>query len=76
MVRTGLEKKIEIPHAPSGMTANLPGKFSLSGQIFLHWATATLKGHMEFQNNFFRPLFTIIFKPKMLISRVLSLVHL
>ena len=30
--------------------ANLPGKFSLSGQIFLHWTAATLKGLVEFQN--------------------------
>ena len=38
MVKSGLE----IP-------ANLPGQFSLSGQIFLHWAAATLKGLGEFQ---------------------------
>jgi hypothetical protein len=29
---------------------NLPGQFSLSGQIFLHWAAATLKGLVQFQN--------------------------
>ena len=28
--------------------ANLPGQFSLSGQIFLHWAAATMKGLGEF----------------------------
>ena len=33
--------------------ANLPGQFSLSGQIFLHWAAATLKGLGEFQNKKF-----------------------
>ena len=65
---------LEILCAPSEMPANLPGQFSLSGQIFLHWAAATLKGHVEFQNNFFRPLFTIIFKPKMVISRLKILV--
>ena len=32
---------------------NLPSQFSLSGQIFLHWAAATLKGLGEFQNKKF-----------------------
>ena len=41
-----------------------PGQFSLSGQIFLHWAAVTLKGLSEFQNKKSRPLFTIIFKLK------------
>jgi hypothetical protein len=40
----------EIHRAPSEIPANLPGQFSLSGQIFLHWAAATLKGLGEFQN--------------------------
>ena len=43
----------EILRAPSEIPANQPGQFGLSGQIFLHWAAATLKGHVEFQNNFF-----------------------
>jgi hypothetical protein len=43
----------EIHRAPSEIPANLPGKFSLSGQIFLHWAAATLKGLGEFQNKNF-----------------------
>ena len=30
------------------IAANLLGQFSLSGQIFLHWAAATLKGLGEF----------------------------
>ena len=38
----------EIDRAP----ANLPGQFSQSGQIFLHWAAATLKGLGQFQNKF------------------------
>ena len=42
----------EIPWAPSEIPANLPGQISLSGQKFLHWAAATLKGLVEFQNNF------------------------
>jgi hypothetical protein len=33
--------------------ANLSGQFSLSGQIFLHWAATTLKGLGEFQNKEF-----------------------
>ena len=33
----------EIHFAPSEIPANLPGQFSLSGQIFLHWAAATVK---------------------------------
>jgi hypothetical protein len=58
------------------MPANLPGQFSLSGQIFLLWAAATLKGLGEFQNKNSRPLFIIIFKPKMSISRLEILVYL
>ena len=38
--------------------------FGRSGQIFLHWAAATLKGLGEFQNKKSRPLFIIIFKLK------------
>ena len=47
----------EIPRAPSEIPANQPGQFSLSVQIFLHWTAATLKGHVEFQNNFFQTSF-------------------
>ena len=43
----------EIQQAPSEMPANLPGQFSLSEQIFLHWAAATLKGLVGFQNKKF-----------------------
>jgi hypothetical protein len=52
MVKSGLDFfYFEIHQAPSEMPANLPGQFSLSGQIFfLHWAAATLKGLGEFQN--------------------------
>ena len=64
----------EIHWAPSEIPANMPGQFTLSGQIFLHWAAATLKGLCEFQNS--RPLFTIIFISKMLISRLEIVVHL
>ena len=48
----------EIHRAPSETPAKLPGKFGHSGQIFLHWAAATLKGLGEFQNKKSRPLFT------------------
>ena len=50
----------EIHQAPSEITANLPCQFSLTVQIVLHWATATLKGLFEFQNkvlDHFLPLF-------------------
>ena len=43
----------EIHRAPSEIPANLPGQFSLSGQIFLHWAAVTLKGLGKFQNKKF-----------------------
>jgi hypothetical protein len=39
--------------AASKILANLPGQFSLSGQIFLHWAAATLLGLAEIQNEKF-----------------------
>ena len=38
----------DIHRAPSEIPANLPGQFSLPGQIFLHWAAATLKELAEF----------------------------
>ena len=66
----------EILQAPSDLTANLPGQFSLSGQIFLHWAAATLKGLGEFQKKSSRPPFIMIFKQKMPILSLEILVHL
>ena len=42
----------EIDQAPSEIPAKLPGQFGQSGQIFLHWAAATLKGLGQFQNKF------------------------
>ena len=51
MVKSGLEfSYFEFSLAPSEIPANLPGQFSPSGQIFLHWAAATLKGLVGFQN--------------------------
>ena len=77
MVKSGLEKKyFEIQRWPSELPAKLPGQFSLSRQLFLHWAAATLKGLVEFQNKKTRPLFTIIFNSKMLVSRSEILVYL
>ena len=61
IVKSGLVFYFEILLAPSGLPANLPGQFSLSGQLFLQWAAATLKGLVEFQIKKNRPLFTIIF---------------
>jgi hypothetical protein len=46
MVKNGLDSFLKSTKPP----ANLPGQFCLSGQIFLHWAAATLKGLGEFQN--------------------------
>ena len=66
----------EFQRAPSEIPAKLLGQFSHSGQIFLHWAATTLKGLGEFQNKKSITLSTIIFKKKMLISRLEILVHL
>ena len=55
-MKSGLEFfYFEILLAPSEKPANLPGQFSLSRQIFLHWAwaAATLKGLVGFQNKKF-----------------------
>jgi hypothetical protein len=43
----------EIERAPSEIPAILPGQFSLSGPIFLHWAAAILKWLVQFQNKKF-----------------------
>ena len=55
MVKSGLEFYFEIQEAPSEIpaSASLLGQFSLSRQMFLHWAAATLKGLVEFQNKKF-----------------------
>ena len=51
MVKSGLVFfYFEILLAPSELSANLLGQFIISGQHFLHWAAATLKGLVEFQN--------------------------
>ena len=51
MVKSGLDFIFfEILHAPSEVPDNLPCQFSLSGQIILHWAAATLKEYVGFQN--------------------------
>ena len=52
----------EIDRAPSEIPAKLPGQNGQYGQIFLHWAAATLKGLGELQNKKSRPVFTINFK--------------
>ena len=52
----------EIDRAPSEIPAKLPGQFGHSGQIFFHWAAATLKELGEFRNKKSRPLSTGILK--------------
>ena len=54
--------KIYFEHqrAPTEIPAELPGQFSHSRRMLLHWAAATLKGLDEFQNKVldnFLPLF-------------------
>ena len=50
MVKSGLELFIlKFTEPSSEIPANIPGQFNLSGQIFLHWAAATLKALGEFQ---------------------------
>ena len=43
----------ENQRAPSEINTKLPGQFSLSWQMFLHWAAVILKGLAEFQNKKF-----------------------
>ena len=75
MVKSGLVFfHFEILLAPSEIPANLPGQFSLSGQIFLHWAGATMKGS-RISKKKSRPLFIITFNSKMLVLRTEILSH-
>jgi hypothetical protein len=48
---------------------------SFNGYL-LHWAAATLKGHVGFQNKKFYATFHHHFKPKIIVSRVKILFHL
>ena len=77
MVKSGLVFYLEILLAPSELRANLTGQLSLSGQHFLHWEAATVKGLVEFQNekklDHFSPSYLT---KKMLFSRSESLVYL
>ena len=66
----------EIQRAPSEIPAKLPGQFSLSGQIFLHWAAATLKGLGEFQIKVLHHILPSFLSKKMSISKLEILVHL
>ena len=76
MMKNGLEFFFEIHRALSEVPANLLGQFSLSRQIFLHWAAVTLKGLCEFQKKNSRNITDIWFISKMWISRLKILVHL
>ena len=51
IVKSGLEFILKLTK-PLQIPANLPGQFSPTGQIFLHWAAVTLKGLGKFQNKF------------------------
>ena len=64
----------QIPQATSVTPASWPGQFSPSGQFVLAGEAANLKALIEFQKKKNRPLFTIIFNPKMVISRVKILI--
>ena len=77
VVKSGLDfLNIQIEKAPSEILANLPGQFSLSTQIFLHWAAEVLKGLVQFQNRKkSQSSFTVILKPTIVISRAKSLVR-
>ena len=75
IVKSGLVFYFEILLAPSELPADLPGQFSLSRQLFLQGAAATLKGLVEFQIKKTRPLFNLIFNAKMLLSRCEILVY-
>jgi hypothetical protein len=59
----------EIEQAPSELllpsAKNLPERLKWPSQL-----VATLKGLVAFQNKKSRPLLTVIFKPKMVITRV------
>ena len=72
MVKSGLDLFL-IQQAPSEITAR---PIQPSGQIFLHWVAAALKGLVEFKINISKPLFTIIFKTNKRVSRVNILVQL
>ena len=61
MVKSGLKFILKLTEP---LQRYLPGQFGHSGQIFLHWAAATLKGLGEFQDKKSGPLFTTIFKVK------------
>ena len=52
MLKSGLKFILKfIEPLQRYIPANLPGQFSPSGQIFLHWAAADLKGLHQFQKN-------------------------
>ena len=77
MVKSGLELFILKFNEPlQRYLLTCPVQFSLTGQIFLHLAAATLKRVGEFQKKKFKTTFHHHFMPKMSISRLKILVHL
>ena len=75
MVKSGLEFILKLTK-PLQIPAKLPGQFGHSGQIFLHWAAATLKGLGEFQNKAMGHFLPLFLSKKVSISRLETLVHL
>ena len=70
MVKSGLEKNIMKFHVPL-QCKNLTKKAEMARQEGRYlWS-----GMWNFKISFSRPLFTIIFKPKMVILRLLSLIR-
>ena len=49
-VKSGLEFTLKLTEPLQRYLLTCLANFSLSGQIFLHWAVVTLKGLDEFQN--------------------------
>ena len=70
MLKCSLELFILKFHEPLLSCCQLARPIQSFSMNFQHWAAATLKGIMEFQNKKnSRPLFTIIFKRKIVIIR-------
>ena len=70
MVKSGLEKNILKVHEPLQSCC-----FPVQNNLTREAGRYLWRGSWKFKINFSRPLFTIIFKPKIAISRVKTLVH-
>ena len=78
MMKSGLDFYyfFEIERAPSELLLTGQANSAFLSDFFLRWAAVTLKGLVQFQNKNSRPLSTIIFNSKILVSRTEILVHL